>query len=396
MPADLNRYQQPVGAPLPNWTIRPQPEKKIFEGRLCRLEPLDATRHAADLYAAYSDAPDRRDWTYLKIEPFTDESSYRSYVEAAAHSTDTLHFAVIDLKSARATGTLALMHIDTANGSIEVGNVVFSPRLKRSAISTEAHYLLMKYVFNELGYRRYEWTCNSLNQASRCAAARLGFQFEGVLRQALVCKGRNRDNAWFSMSDGEWPDARMALEKWLAPENFDDAGLQIYALQQLRQNAHKPDCSALGTRVSAVRPLNPEEFALWLPLWIAYQEFYKVKLADSLNTQTWQRLMDPLEPMYVLGAFDEQQQLLGIAHFIYHRSTWTSGDYCYLQDLFSVPQARGVGAGRSLIEAIIEKARNAGASRVYWLTHESNTTARLLYDRIADNAGFIQYRKNLV
>jgi RimJ/RimL family protein N-acetyltransferase len=230
-----NPYQQAIGAPLPDWAPRPRPQRLTLAGRYCRLEPLDAQRHAADLFAAYSLAGDGRDWTYMASGPFTDAASHLAYVEKIVRADDPLHYAVIDLKSARAVGTLALMRIDPANGVIEVGHVAFSPALKRTPLSTEAQFLLMRYVFDTLGYRRYEWKCDSLNTPSRQAAERLGFQFEGIFRQALVYKQRNRDTAWFSIIDGEWPVYRAAFERWLAPENFDAQGQQLISLKALRE-----------------------------------------------------------------------------------------------------------------------------------------------------------------
>ena len=143
-----------------------------------------------------------------------------------------------------------------------------------------------------------------------------------------------------------------------------------------------------------IRPVRPDERDAWEPLWSGYLTFYETAVAPEVTDTTWKRLHDPTEPMHVLGAYIDGA-LIGIVHFLFHRSTWTVGDYCYLQDLFTAPAARGRGAGRALIEAVTERARDAGASRVYWLTHEANATARFLYDRVADRPGFIQYRRIL-
>jgi RimJ/RimL family protein N-acetyltransferase len=234
LPCILNQYQQAVGSPVPDWHARPAPQRRTIEGRHCRLEPLDAARHAADLHGAYCKAQDGRDWTYMPQEPFADESGYRRHLADAAASADPLHYAVLDLKDGRAIGTLALMRIDASHGVVEVGMVMFSPDLQRTPVSTEAQYLLMKYVFEELGYRRYEWKCDSLNEPSRRAAARLGFQYEGTFRQARVYKGRNRDTAWFSVIDSDWPALRAAFDAWLSPRNFDANGRQRLALSALR------------------------------------------------------------------------------------------------------------------------------------------------------------------
>lgn len=235
MSALINEYGQSVGAPVPDWSPRPLPRAVTLEGAYCRLEPLDVERHARDLYAAYRAAPDGRDWTYLTVGPFDDEQAYRRYAETAASSTDPRHYAVIDRKTGKAVGTLALMRIDAAQGVIEVGSVTFSPLLKRTPISTEAQFLLMSYVFDELGYRRYEWKCDSLNAPSRAAAERLGFKFEGVFRQAIVYKGRSRDTAWFSILDKEWPLQKQAFKAWLAFENFDEQGRQRKSLAEVRR-----------------------------------------------------------------------------------------------------------------------------------------------------------------
>jgi RimJ/RimL family protein N-acetyltransferase len=234
MPARLNEYGQSIGPLVPEWTARALPPRRLIEGRYCTLEPLDAARHADDLYAAYAQAPDGRDWTYLFVERPGDLAATRAHVERAAQTADPMHFAVIDGQSGRAVGTLALMRIDPTHGAIEVGSVTFSPLLKQTPMSTEAQYLLMKLAFDELGYRRYEWKCDNFNEPSKRAAHRLGFQFEGIFRQAVVYKGRSRDTAWFSITDGEWPVLRTAFERWLSPENFDAQGKQRMALDRFR------------------------------------------------------------------------------------------------------------------------------------------------------------------
>ncbi len=414
MTAVHNALGQPVGHDLPNWTARPRPTRQVLNGTHCRLEPLD-TRHAADLYASYVQASGREDWTYLAVGPFDSEDQYRTYVASVSTDDDPLHFAVIDTATRRAVGTLALMRIDPGNGVIEVGFVTFSPLLKRSTLSTEAQYLLMRHAFDTLGYRRYEWKCDALNAPSRKAAERMGFTFEGVFRNAVVYKGRNRDTAWFSITAEEWPAVRTGFERWLSPDNFDGQGKQRLGLAEQRQQGvgavademadarpAEPAAPLAHTKASPpstarirIAPLTPDDRAAWLPLWHGYQTFYKVALGAAIDTETWKRLMDDQEPMFALGAFDADGELLGIVHGVLHRSTWTHGPYLYLQDLFTVPAARGRGVGRSLIEAIYARGQAEGAGRVYWLTHESNHNARILYDRIANNKGYIQYRKDL-
>lgn len=233
----LNIYQQPIGPALPDWVPRPLPSRTSIQGRYCRLDPLKADRHAADLYNAFSKASDGRDWTYMFFGPFDDAASHYAYIENAAASDDPLHYAIIDPETERAIGTLALMRITPDYGVIEVGHVTYSPLLKNTCAATEAQYLLMRYAFDELGYRRYEWKCDSLNAPSRSAALRLGFTFEGIFRQAIVYRGRSRDTAWFSIIDSEWPAIRLGLEQWLSPENFNEAGVQRQKLTTLIQCA---------------------------------------------------------------------------------------------------------------------------------------------------------------
>src|SRR5207237_109447 len=168
---------------------------------------------------------------YMTFGPFDRRDDYRDHVVTATQADDPLHYAVVDLRSGTAVGTLSLMRQDPSNGVVEVGNIAFSPLLKQTPVSTEAQFLLMSYAFDELGYRRYEWKCDSLNAPSRRAAQRLGFTFEGIFRQAVVYKQRSRDTAWFSVIDREWPALRAAFDAWLTPGNFDAQGEQRTRLQ---------------------------------------------------------------------------------------------------------------------------------------------------------------------
>ncbi len=222
-----NEFAQPIGASLTNWQGARQPGRITLEGQYCRLVQVDADQHLHDLAEAYGTAADGRDWTYMATGPFNTLDAYRAHIQKLASTSDPLHFAVIDLASGRALGTLALMRIDTVNGVIEVGHIAFSPQLKKTRIATEAIYLLMRHVFEDLGNRRFEWKCDSLNGPSRAAALRFGFTFEGIFRQAIVYKGRNRDTAWFSIIDPEWPALKEHYERWLDPRNFDADGMQI-------------------------------------------------------------------------------------------------------------------------------------------------------------------------
>ena len=227
-----NEFGQPIGDPVVAWTTRPRPPRTPIEGRYCRVEPLNVDRHAAQLHEANIEAPDHRRWTYLTADGCPDADSYRRWLSQVTAGDDLFH-AIIDGASGRAAGVAAYLRIDPGNGSIEVGHINYSTSLQRTRAATEAMFLLMRRAFDELGYRRYEWKCDSLNEPSRRAAARLGFTFEGIFRQAVVYKNRNRDTAWFSILDSEWPALRGAYEQWLAPGNFDEQGRQRRALAAL-------------------------------------------------------------------------------------------------------------------------------------------------------------------
>lgn len=235
MTAGTNAFGQPIGPPLNDWSERARPPRTPMLGRYCRLEPLDVERHGADLFDVYSEAPDARDWTYVTRQRPTSLAEFRGELASLAVKPDPLNFAIVDLETARATGTIALMRIDPPHGVIEVGGVIFSPRMQRRPTGTEAIYLLGRRVFDEFGYRRFEWKCDSLNARSIAAARRYGFTFEGIFRQAIVYHGRSRDTAWFSMLDSEWPRARAAFEQWLDPANFDEQGRQRRSLVELRE-----------------------------------------------------------------------------------------------------------------------------------------------------------------
>jgi RimJ/RimL family protein N-acetyltransferase len=228
--------EQPIGAPVVGWVERPRPPRTPMLGRDCLVEVLDIERHAAQLDDANRDDVSGRNWTYLSNDAPPDLDAYRRWLEATAAGADPLFHAIVDRRSGRAVGVAAYLRIDPGNGSIEVGHINFSPRLQRTRAATEAMFLMMRRVFDEMGYRRYEWKCDSLNAPSRAAALRLGFRFEGIFRQAVVYKARNRDTAWFSILDKEWPALKAAFERWLDPANFDEAGRQRVALSSLTRS----------------------------------------------------------------------------------------------------------------------------------------------------------------
>lgn len=225
---------RPIGPEVDASPAR-RPERKVLDGRFVRLEPLDAARHGSALWRAVDGADSV--WDYLFDGPYADEASLAAELAAKAASVDPLFWAIVDRATGEAVGYAALMRYDPRHRAIEVGNILFAPALQRRPGATEAMALLAGHAFDALGYRRYEWKCNALNAPSRAAAERLGFTFEGVFRQHMIVKGRNRDTAWYSMTDAEWPAVRRAFALWLSPENFDGEGRQRRTLAELRRQA---------------------------------------------------------------------------------------------------------------------------------------------------------------
>lgn len=222
---------------LKNWQPRPRPERKVLEGRYVRLEPLSAARHGDGLYEASSVADADQRFRYLFDYPPESRAAFQPWLEKAEASEDPLFFAVIDRASGRIAGRQTLMRIDPAFGVVEIGNIYWGPLVSRKPAATEALYLFAKHAFDDLGYRRYEWKCNDANEPSKRAAERFGFQFEGVFRQHVVVKGENRDTAWYSIIDKEWPALKRAYEAWLDPANFDADGRQKRRLEEMRAAA---------------------------------------------------------------------------------------------------------------------------------------------------------------
>jgi len=219
-----------LGAEVAEFQAPPHPAGLVLQGQWARLEPLDAAAHAADLYRAV--AVDDAIWDYLPYGPFGGAAAYHRWVKDRENSFDPVFLAVRDLETGHWAGVASFLRIDPANGVIEVGHICLSPELQRTRAATEAMYLMMGWAFAS-GYRRYEWKCNALNLPSRRAAQRLGFSFEGVFRQHMITKGRNRDTAWFSVIDSEWPGLSEAFRAWLSPANFDAAGKQRERLADL-------------------------------------------------------------------------------------------------------------------------------------------------------------------
>ncbi len=237
-PANAATASQPTGRALPHWQPRPFPERRSFHGRYSQIEPLDPSRHAEPLYTALCNPSNAAAWTYLSANPAAGMDEWRSRLEKYAASPaplypDPLFFTLFD-ESGHPAGICAYLRITPEHGSIEIGHIHLSPQLQQTRAATEVQYLLMRYAFDDLGYRRYEWKCDALNAPSRRAALRLGFRFEGIFLNAIVYKQRSRDTAWFSITDDEWPQVRRGFDLWLAPKNFDAEGRQLQSLASLR------------------------------------------------------------------------------------------------------------------------------------------------------------------
>lgn len=213
-----------------------RPRRQTLEGRLVLLEPLDPSVHGDALYEG-THGEQREDlWRYLFEGPFADRSTFETHLKKASASEDPLFFAIVDKSSGLAVGQAAYLRMDLVHKVIEVGHILMTPKLQRTVGATEAMFLMAQHVF-DLGYRRYEWKCNALNAPSMRAARRLGFTFEGIFRQHMIAKSRNRDTAWFSMLDSEWPARKANFERWLDPNNFDENGRQKLSLSALNNNA---------------------------------------------------------------------------------------------------------------------------------------------------------------
>lgn len=226
-----NSLGQPIGFSMADWQACNKPPRSAMQGRFCRLEAIDVVAHSEQLFDAFCADKEGFNWTYLPYGPFAELAEFQHWLEAQCLGEDPLFHTIIDLQTGKAVGMASYLRIDPAMGVIEVGHIHFSPLMQQTPMATEAMFLMMQRAFDELNYRRYEWKCDNLNGPSKGAAQRLGFSYDGLFKQATMYKGRNRDTAWFSILDSDWPALKQRFESWLQVDNFDSQGRQIKRLQ---------------------------------------------------------------------------------------------------------------------------------------------------------------------
>jgi len=355
---------------LSNWTPRPAPNADILEGRFVRLERLSAAHHGDGLYAASTmqDADARFRW--LPELPPESRDAYQPWLDKADASTDPLYYTIIDKASGRVAGRQTFLRIDTANGVIEIGHILWSSIMAQTPAATEAFYLFAAHAFDDLGYRRFEWKCNDRNEPSKRAALRFAMTYEGTFRQAAVVKGENRDTAWFSLLNREWPQAKAAFETWLAPDNFDADGRQRVALSALTARGLEANGIAF-TRVG------PEARAL-------VEEIQNAAYARTRETVGAQPF--PLEWDY--GQILEQCEAWLSPNrdglLILRREP----DHVFLESIGTLPTAAGTGLGNAMMQATFARARALGLREVRLLTNSLNP-ALAWYKRL----GFVVERE---
>lgn len=340
---------------LSAWTTRPRPPRAPIEGRFVRAEPFELARHAAGLFEAYRLDEQGELWRYLPYGPFADIADYEAHARKVMNGEDPFFFAFIDPATEKPIGVASLMRIVPEHGVIETGHLCYSPLLQRTPAATEAMYLFATRVFDDLGYRRYEWKCDNANAPSKRAAERLGFRFEGVFRKHLVVKGRNRDTAWFSITDDEWPRVRAAYRLWLSPENFDAEGRQKFSLLTLNateladggrtlRRADMADIEMLTALQKAAYARNREILGVE-PVPLRWD--YRQVLADR---EVWM--------------LEESGELAGALILVPYF------DHLCIDSIAVAPTLSGQGIGNALLSAAETRAGNLGIAELRLITGE--------------------------
>jgi RimJ/RimL family protein N-acetyltransferase/GNAT superfamily N-acetyltransferase len=348
---------RPVGLKVDAAPAR-KPGPVVLDGRFGRVEKLDQ-HHGAALWPALKD--DNATWAYLGYGPFADEAAFKAWFAERVKLEDPYSYAIMQ-PDGRAIGIATLMEIRPTMRVIEVGNIVYSPALQRTPLATEAQYLLARYVFETLGYRRYEWKCNALNAPSRRAAARFGFTFEGEFRQHQIVKGRNRDTAWFSMLDMEWPARRVAFERWLAPENFAADGRQRLSLSALN-----------GSVVGGLRRANAGD----LDAVVAFQRaaYANNRVLLGVEPQPLQADYTKILAAYETWLYESADGLDGVLILEPRRED------LLIWSIATAPRLHGRGLGRRLLAAAEERARAFGFAAMRLYTGEKLTHNIAWYER---------------
>ncbi|HEY8566015.1 MAG TPA: GNAT family protein [Beijerinckiaceae bacterium] len=349
--------------PLSAWVAPPFPAREVLEGRFGRLEPLDVDRHGPELAVAMRGAD--AVWTYLPLPPPESDQAYLDLLRGMQARDDIVPYAVVDAADGRAKGHLWLMEIRPAHGVFEVGYITYAPALQRTPLATEAIYLCGRRGF-DLGYRRYEWKCNDRNEPSKRAARRFGFQSEGLFRQHQVIKGENRDTAWFSILDREWPQRRLAFERWLSPENFDAAGRQCLALSDL--NALVLEAGGLTLRRGDLTDVE----ALLALQRVAYAENAPLLGVEPLPLRAdYRALMAELEVWLAADVSGLTGALL-LDPQVDHLLIWSVATH---------PLARGSGLGNALLAAAEARAAALGLTTLRLYTGEKLSHNVAWYER---------------
>ncbi|MET0605688.1 MAG: GNAT family N-acetyltransferase [Beijerinckiaceae bacterium] len=340
---------------LTGWTARPKPERVLIEGQYVRLEPLDPVAHGDDLYEASAAPGAGERFRYLFEEPPSSRRDFQAWLDKSAAGADPMFWAVVDRSTGKTGGRQALMRIDPGHGVIEIGSILWGPGVARTRLATEALYLFARHAFDELGYRRFEWKCNNDNEPSKRAALRFGYSYEGLFRQHMVVKERNRDTAWFSMIDREWPVLRAAYQRWLSPENFDGQGWQKISLPNAIAEMRAAGLASLRRATPADRP-----------------EVETLQRAAYARNATVLGVT-PLPLCADYGAIMHECEV-----WVAEDSAGPTGalilklnvDHLELWSISVAPRAQGKGLGARLLAAAEKRARDLGYRTVRLLTGE--------------------------